>query len=169
MNILIPKSTRLIPHKAQRLRINQMVNSHPPGDFESYWDWFYFLHLDPISRFIHWVGMILGFYYYYLFIVELTSVSILHSAFNLGFGFFCFYCFGLIAHLIYDKGAAKSDPKFWHITLWGVIYINLATMSGLYGKTLRAFIKKYPWAKDEWELEEKSLAQALLQIIGLSK
>jgi hypothetical protein len=69
-------------------------------------------------------------------------------------GVFFFYVLGIISHLIYDKGTAKSDPKYFIPTLIPVIKLNLFTVIGMYDGSLRDFCKKYPFTIKAYELVE---------------
>lgn len=165
--MLVPRRARLVPTKATREHAFQVIRRHPPEDFERYADWFYFLHVDPVQRWIHLVGMILGTYLFYL-----AYLSCLGGAWAWGLllgvvGTGPFYGFGVLSHLVYDRGAAKSDPAYWHVTFFTVVYINLATASLQYSRTLRRFVERYPWVAREWDLVERTPGEFLRQLFGL--
>jgi hypothetical protein len=124
--------------------------------FQSYNDWFYFIHVDPFIRFWHALGMCLGFCFYfktfYLFMNKGLVLSLLP---HFLIGVFFFYFLPLISHYYYDRGSAKSTPDRFHSTLIPVIHINLMTLTGQYDKWLRKFVEKYPFTTDAWQLEER--------------
>lgn len=161
----IPQSSRFIPIRAERQRLFEAIRNRNKEDFHSYWDWFFYIHICPISRFIHWVGMLLGLYFYTQFFFEIGKVSWWISLSDLIIGIICFYYFGVISHLIYDNIAGKVVPKYWYITFWAVIYINLITMFGLYGRELKKQIKKYPFINDDWQLVDKTPCEAFLHFL----
>lgn len=156
MSILQSKFTRLIPSQESRaFHTNRNLN-FTVDKFQTYNDWFYFIHVDAIIRWIHAIGMVLGFILYYFSAYEWwiagfsTSVVI-----KFLIGVFFFYFLPLISHYIYDGGSAKSTPDRFHSTLIPVIHINLLTLTGRYDKWLRKFIQKYPFTVEAWKLEEK--------------
>jgi len=158
--MLVPKSARLIPTAETRAFHRKRNATYTVDKFESYNDWFYFLHIDPYIRWIHAIGMMIGFFFY---LVAAYTIWIL--GFNSGaviqilFGAFFFYFLPLISHYYYDGGGAKSTPDRFHSTLIPVIHINLMTLTGSYDKWLRKFIEKYPFTSDAWDLEERTLKE----------
>lgn len=165
--MLIPRTCRLVPDAAGREKNHQVILDNPPERFRRYADWFYFLHVDPIQRFLHLVGMLLGTYLYYRSALALLAQCWTLGAALLAVGAFCFYGFGVISHQIYDRGAAKSDPRYWHVTLFTVLYINFATLFGLYQWTLRRFVRDYPFVVDEWDLVEMDWSMFLAHVLRL--
>lgn len=156
MSILQPKFSRLIPNQESRAFHMERNQKFTADKFQIYNDWFYFIHVDPIIRWIHAVGMVLGFILYYFSAYEWWiagfSTSVVAKFFV---GVFFFYFLPLISHYIYDGGSAKSTPDRFHSTLIPVIHINLLTLTGRYDKWLRKFIQKYPFTVEAWQLEEK--------------
>lgn len=155
---LLPKSARLIPSKSSRefhLKRNELYTA---DKFQSYNDWFHFIHIDPYIRWIHAVGMVIGSVLYlicaYKVWVHGFKLDLLLLFFT---GVFFFYVLPLISHYIYDGGTAKSSPDRFHSTFGTVIHINLLTLSGRYDSWLRNFVKKYPFTIKAWELEEKDV------------
>jgi hypothetical protein len=163
--ILIPEDSRLFPSPEIVARNRQIILDNPPQKFASYWDWFHFIHIDPVQRWIHLIGMIIGSYFYVMIFIEWSLLSWLYYLLGVIF----FYGAGLISHLLYDTGAAKSDPRYFHITLWAVIHINLRTLTFTYDSWLRDFLRKYPFSSEYFKLREKSLTEAYEQIRAKSK
>jgi len=164
--VLGPRTCRLHPTAATRERNHRTLTSTPPEEFDRYWDWFYFLHVDPVQRWIHLVGMLLGTWIFWRAGGLLLEGRWLAGAALGAFGCFPFYGFGVISHNVYDKGAAESDPAYWHVTFFTVVYINLTTMLGLYDRTLRAFVARYPWVRARWDLVDVGARDFLLLLIG---
>lgn len=127
-----------------------------PDKFQTYNDWFYFIHVDPFLRWVHAIGMMIGciLYYFSAYQLWLTGFG-LSVVVKFLIGVFFFYFLPLISHYIYDGGSAKSTPDKFHSTLIPVIHINLLTLTGTYDKWLRKFIVKYPFTVEAWQLEEK--------------
>lgn len=153
---LIPKSARLIP-TAESRKFHQARNEQfTPEKFEHYNDWFYFIHVDPFLRWIHAIGMMIGFILYFFAAYEFWIFGFTFGVVaNFMVGVFFFYFLPLISHYIYDGGSAKSTPDKFHSTLIPVIHINLLTLTGQYDKWLRKFIEKYPFTMEAWQLEEQ--------------
>jgi len=169
LKILTPRFSRIIPYEEERSRMNSVIESSDPEKFETYADWFFFIHIDPVSRFIHLVGMLTGIYLFINCVQLLISGEYFYSIALLPVGIFFFYQFGVIGHLIFDKGSVKSDPKYWSVTLPAVIYINLLTLTGTYGLALRKHAEKYPFVIDEWQLVERSFLENILYLFGFKK
>lgn len=155
--ILVPKNSRFFPSKEQRNLSSQRIKEYPPEKFETYNDWFFFIHIDPVQRFIHAFGMYVGSFFFIMIFIEWSKLSFLYYL----LGVFFFYGLGVISHAIFDKGTAKSEPKYFITTLKDVIYFNLATTFGFYDKALRRFIKKYPFVIDAYQLEEINRAHLI--------
>lgn len=155
---LIPRSARLIPNRETRSLHQSRNEMYKPDKFDSYNDWFYFIHVDPYIRWIHAIGMMIGVflfivsaYEFFLFGFKWTAVI----EFLIGVLFF--YFLPLISHYIYDGGSAKSTPDRFHSTLIPVIHINLMTLTGTYDRWLRKFIQKYPFTYEAWDLREENV------------
>lgn len=148
--LLIPKHTRVFPTEKSRTHAANINYQFGPSDFDSYNDWFYFIHIDPIQRIIHAIGMVIGSIMYLIMLYEWSLWSIIYYF----IGTFFFYILGVISHIIYDKGTARSEGKYIITTFWPVIRINLLTITKKYDHDLREFVKKYPFVKDAHELIE---------------
>ena len=159
--ILVPKNSRFYPSKEQRELAAKRVNSFTPEKFDAYNDWFYFIHIDPVQRLIHAFGMYVGLYLFVMIFIEWSTLSWLYYI----LGVFFFYVLGIISHQIYDKGQAKSEPKYFLPTFMVVIKFNLQTTFGFYDKGLRDFVKKYPFVKEAYELEEIPRSQLLSHLL----
>lgn len=156
--VLIPRSARLIPSR-ESLRFHRERNATYTFDkFETYNDWFYFIHIDPFLRWIHAVGMMIGIFFYSISLLGFwvygwSTAPILHFF----AGAFFFYFLPVISHYIYDGGTAKSTPDKYHSTFLPVVHINLMTLTGTYDRWLRKFVEKYPFTREAWELEEREV------------
>lgn len=155
---LAPKSSRLLPSKDTRAFHLDRNGKYGPEKFQSYNDWFYFIHIDPILRWWHAGGMVIGSLFYIFAALDFWVFGLtLAMTIKIFVGVFFFYCLPLISHYIYDGGTAKSSPDKFHSTLIPVIHINLLTLTGRYDQWLRKFIEKYPFTTEAWQLEEKKL------------
>lgn len=152
----ISKQSRLVPTKSSKDFHRERNARYSPDKFQTYNDWFYFIHVDPYVRWIHAFGMIVGIF---LYIISLYEFLI----FGFGFapvlkfflGMFFFYFLPLISHHLYDGGEIKTPASKLIPTLIPVIHINFLTITGRYDQWLRKFIKKYPFTVEAWQLEEK--------------
>lgn len=156
MGKLRSKYTFLLPNKASRDFHQERNRKFTVDKFQSYNDWFYFIHVDPVVRWIHAIGMVLGFslYFYSAYLLWVNGFEI-KTVLTLFAGMFFFYFLPLISHYIYDGGSAKSTPDRFHSTLIPVIHINLMTLTFSYDPWLRRFVEKYPFTVEAWQLEEK--------------
>lgn len=157
---LIPKATRLIPNKTTRLFHLQRNAKYGPEKFQSYNDWFYFIHLDPVLRWWHGIGMMTGIIFYIFAGLDAWIFGFgLSTIIKILVGVFFFYFLPLISHYVYEGGTPKSPPSKFHSTLIPVIHINLLTLTGQYDPWLRKFIEKYPFTTGAWDLEEKKVTR----------
>ena len=155
---LIPRSTRLFPNKSSRVFHNKRNAKYGPEKFQNYNDWFYFIHLDPVIRWWHGIGMMIGIIFYIFAGLDAWIFGFgLSTIIKILAGVFFFYFVPLISHYIYDGSTAKSSPGKFHSTLIPVIHINLLTLTGQYDRWLRKFIEKYPFTVEAWDLEEKKI------------
>ena len=160
--ILLPKYSCFFPNNLAREKARQRVLNYPPESFESYNDWFFFIHIDPVQRFIHAFGMYVGLYFFFMIVIDWGPRSFYYYL----VGVFFFYGLGVVSHAIFDKGTAKSHPKFFLSTLPIVIKFNLLTTFGQYDNELRKFIKKYPFVADAYELEEVPRNKAIQHLLN---
>jgi hypothetical protein len=152
---LIPRFSQLLPNKESRLFHSERSRHYGIDQFQTYNDWFYFIHIDPVLRWWHAIGMVIGTTYF-------VKMGLDYKAFGIGkimgihylLGVFFFYVLPLMSHYFYDGGHSKSTVKQFHSTLIPVIHINFLTLTGLYDSWLRNFIKKYPFTIKAWELKE---------------
>lgn len=149
------KFSRLIPNSESRAFHRARNAQYTPEKFNSYNDWFYFIHVDHYLRWIHAVSMVIGFFLYFISAYKLWIFGLkADTVITFFVGVFFFYFLPLISHFIYDGGTAKSTPDKFHSTLIPVIHINLMTLTGTYDSWLRKFMVKYPFTQDAWQLEE---------------
>lgn len=157
---LIPKSARILPTKESRQFHRFRNDIYTVEKFQSYNDWFYFIHVDPFIRWVHAIGMVIGLILYFIAGYKFWILGFnLEVAVIFFCGIFFFYFLPLISHFIYDGGTAKSSPDKFHSTLIPVIHINILTLSGRYDLWLRSFIAKYPFTVEAWELEERHVRE----------
>jgi hypothetical protein len=138
-----------VPSSEVRAENRQRLNEYSIERFNGYGDWFYFIHIDPVVRFWHSLGFVVGTSLYISAIVAFSWWSI---PLALG-GLFFFYFLGLISHFYYDGGLAKSDVGHWHESTPLVIRIILTSITGRYNGQLEDFIRRYPFTVDAYGLE----------------
>lgn len=149
------KFSRLIPNSESREFHRSRNAQYTPDKFQTYNDWFYFIHVDHYLRWIHAVSMVIGFFLYFISAYKLWIFGLkADTVITFFVGMFFFYFLPLISHFIYDGGTAKSSPDKFHSTLIPVIHINVMTLTGTYDSWLRKFMLKYPFTKEAWQLEE---------------
>ncbi len=159
--IYVSKITRIIPTRESRSIHADRIAKYTPDKFQTYNDWFYFIHVDPVVRWIHAFGMVVG-----TFLYVISAYELIIFGFGLSFlvkffvGMFFFFFLPSISHFVYDGGGARSTPDKFHSTLIPVIHINLMTLTGKYDQWLRKFIQKYPFTVEAWKLEEKEVPRS---------
>jgi len=146
-----PRNSKWIVDSKTRSVNLARVDKYGPEHFENYQDYFFFVHIDPIQRFWHSIGMIIGTYFFFMLFYSWNIWSILYYF----LGVFFFYGFGVISHAYYDGHSGRSEAKYFHLTTPTVIKINLLTLTGTYQKYLNTFIKKYPFTVDAFDMETK--------------
>jgi hypothetical protein len=154
---LVPRSARLFPTQKSRSFHIERNTIYTSDKFNTYNDWFYFIHIDPYLRWVHAFGMVVGVIFfsisfYNFWILGLNSFPITLCL----IGTFFFYFLPLLSHYYYDGGGAKSSPDSYLSTFIPVIHINLLTLTGRYDRWLRKFIIKYPFTVEAWELVERA-------------
>jgi hypothetical protein len=155
MNPLKPQNSRLIPTRESRAFHAARNRTFTPDKFESYTDWFYFIHIDPYTRALHAFGMVVGTLLYVVSLYRFLVFGARPEAFlTLSAGAFFFYVFPLLSHYVYDGGGARSTPGKFLPTLLPVIHINLLTLTGRFDSWLRRFVEKYPFTVAAWALRE---------------
>jgi len=160
-NILIPRISTFFPSSHTRTLAQSTVRNNPPEKFQSYQDWFFFIHIDPAQRYVHSIGMVIGTIFFMMLFIEWSYWSFLYYI----LGVFFFYVVGIISHLIYDKGEAKSHPRYFAVTFLTTIQFNLLTLFGMYDKKLREFLKKYPFVAEEYDLIEIKKSQLIFHLL----
>lgn len=111
-----------------------------PDKFETYFDYYVFIHLNSEVVLLHVVGMLLGFIFLALAIIKMSWVYlVLHLiSFNL---------IPQVAHWIYDgimTPTARGAPL---ISIWYAIRINMWYLTGRQEKIEKQFIAKYPFTE----------------------
>ncbi len=160
--LLVPKNTRFFPNHGQRLLSANRNTKYTLEMFDTYNDWFYFIHIDPAQRYLHAFGMFVGTYFFILMAFYWGAISIIYYL----LGVFFFYVLGILSHLLYDMGTARSSPKYFMQTFIPVVRINLLTTIGRYDQSLREFVKKYPFTIEAYDLEEVSKRNLIRLLIG---
>lgn len=149
MKIIRPKNSKWIADDELRKFNSKRVLDYPVEKFETFEDWFYFVHIDPYQRFWHTLGMFVGTFFFFMLFYSWSALSFVYYP----LGVFFFYVLGIISHLYYDGGNGKSDWRFFHRSTSVVIKVNTLTFFGLYPLSLAKFIKKYPFVLEAYDLE----------------
>lgn len=116
-----------------------------PDRFETYEDYFYYLHLNWHVRLMHLVGMIGG-----LLLLPYALYTLKWWTFVLYF--ILFYGFGYISHWLFDGVVSRTAAE----APWGsFIYatkINLMCLRPSYVKKLdQDFYQKYPFVREVFD------------------
>lgn len=151
---LIPANARWRPTSESRAENCRRVAAHAPERFKKYSDYFFFIHVDPVLRFWHSLGMFAGIAFFALLVFNISNWPWNLVLYSLGVLFF--YGFGVISHYFYDGGVAKTGRKHFWDSLFTVIYFNTLTAFGLYQRRLRRFVEEYPFTIEAYELLPKS-------------
>ncbi len=155
---LVPEYSQLVPSKDLHQMHLERQQLYPPEKFETYNDWFYFIHVDPIIRWWHAIGMMIGLLFYIIAAYETWIFGLgLKVMLEVLIGVFFFFFLPLISHYVYDGGGTKSTPDKFHSTFIPVVHINLLTLTGRYDRWLRKFIQKYPFTVKAWKLHERKV------------
>lgn len=146
-----PKNSKWVMDGKTRQSNQARVAKYGPEEFKTYQDYFFFVHIDPIQRFWHASGMIVGLYFFTMLFYVWSSWSFLYYL----LGVFFFYGVGVISHAYYDGHSGRSEIKHFLTTTPVVIKINLLTLCGLYQKSLEKFIQKYPFTVEAYDMETR--------------
>lgn len=124
----------------------ELLYKYGPQDFENYYDYFFYLHLNNDVKNMHNVGMVGGLillpfaiYYMnlYLFIIYIAL----------------FYGFGFLSHWIYDGKVSRTAGEAPWLSFVYATKINVMTMTGQIKKAEDQFFSKYPFAKEAYTKE----------------
>lgn len=116
----------------------ELINSLTPKDFDNYYDYFYYLHLNDHVRLLHVIGMLVGliilpFALYYMSLI----LFIIY--------FFFFYGMGFISHALFDGTPSKTASEApWKSFIYAT-QINSYYLLGKCPKLDQEFLKKYPF------------------------
>ncbi len=166
--ILYPSQSRFLPSQEIRDQALMRNSKYKLRDFETLEDWFFYTHVDPVQRMIHAIGMFIGLSFFGLCSYFLFSENWPLTALFYLLGVFFYYVSGIISHQFYDAGTGRSRPKDLITTFIPVIKINLATTFGSYDDKLRAFIAKYPFVTEAYQLIEVRHTRRYEFLRGLS-
>lgn len=120
---------------------SKRVLTLPPERFDSYFDYYVFIHLNTDVVILHCVGMLLGFFFLAMAIIKMSWVYlVLHLVtFNL---------IPLVSHWIYDGLMTPTASGAPFISIWYAIRINMWYLTGRQNKIEQKFIEKYPFAEE---------------------
>jgi hypothetical protein len=111
-----------------------------PDLFETYFDYYVFIHLNNRVQKLHVFGMLLGFYFLIMALVHWSWTFLLWHLIT-------FNLIPLISHWIYDgiMTPTASGAKF--VSTWYAIKINTWSLTGQQEKKEKDFFLKYPFVK----------------------
>jgi hypothetical protein len=147
-----PRDAAWWPSADARARARQRFADVTPERFEAFEDYFFFLHIHPMNRWVHTVGMLIGTAIFGWSLVLLIAGSWwCVAAFVLGHVFFT--GFGIFGHWLYDGAAyvRTEAVSFLRAFPW-VIRINVDTLTGRFTHRLAPFVERYPFVRDAWDL-----------------
>ncbi len=133
--------------KNRRIDRKKTINGLTPKEFETYEDYFYYLHLNQHVRIMHLVGMAGGLLIlpYALYTLEWWTFIVY---------FVLFYGFGYMSHWIFDGIVSRTASEApWKSFIYAT-KINLICLNPRYVKKLdRDFYNKYPFVKEVFDRE----------------
>lgn len=118
----------------------KILHSLPPERFETYFDYYVYIHLNQNVQIMHVIGMLMGFLFLVMAIIKWSWVYlILHLiSFNI---------IPLISHNIFDGVGTPTATGAPLISIWYAIKINMWYLTGQQKKKEQEFFQKYPFAE----------------------
>jgi hypothetical protein len=130
----------MVPSTTREYR-QKLINTIGPDRFETYYDYFFYLHLNTHVQIMHAVGMVSGLLLL-PFVIYLMSwpLLILYTI--------LFYGFGFAAHWIFDGAISRTAKEApWYSFIYA-LKINWLAMTGKM-KTLEIeFQERYPFTRE---------------------
>lgn len=111
-----------------------------PDKFESYFDYYVFIHLNSKVVIMHSIGMILGFIFLGLALYHWSWIYLLAHL-------ICFNVIPLVSHIIFDGINTPTATGAPLVSIWYAIKINMWYLTGRQKKNEAEFIRKYPFTK----------------------
>lgn len=112
----------------------------PPEKFDTYFDYYVYIHLNTQVVVWHVVGMLSGFLFLGLAIAKMSWIYLLLHL-------FCFNIIPLVSHWIYDGIMTPTASGAPLISIWYAIRINMWYLTGSAKRIEAEFIKKYPFTE----------------------
>lgn len=108
--------------------------------FDSYFDYYIFIHLNTEVQILHTIGMLLGFLFLAVAIIKWSWVFlVLHLI--------TFNIIPLISHWIYDGIMTPTATGAKFLSIWYAIKLNIWLLTGQSEKKEKDFIQKYPFTE----------------------
>lgn len=151
----VPRDAAWWPSADVRARARTRVLEHPPERFACFEDYFFFIHIHPMNRWVHvigmWIGLaIFGVAAWLLAVASWWSVPVFFA------GHLFFTGLGILGHIVYDgTPEARTDRAYFFKAFPWIIALNLDTMLGRYPRRLATFVERYPWVRDVWDLVDE--------------
>lgn len=116
------------------------LHSLSPERFETYFDYYVYIHLNQKVQIMHVIGMLLGFLFLALAIIKWSWVYlVLHLiSFNI---------IPLVSHNLFDGVGTPTATGAPLISIWYAIKINMWYLTGQQTKKEQEFFQKYPFAE----------------------
>lgn len=111
-----------------------------PERFETYFDYYVFIHLNSKVVVMHSVGMLLGFLFLALAIYHWSWIFLVVHL-------ICFNVIPLVSHIIFDGINTPTATGAPLISIWYAIRINMWYLTGRQKKIEEDFIRKYPFTE----------------------
>jgi hypothetical protein len=149
---LRPRDAAWWPSPEVRAKARARIIEHPPEAFAVFEDYFFFIHIHPMNRWVHVLGMWIGLGVFAGSLAWLLAGSWLCvPTFLVGHLFFT--GFGVLGHVLYDgTPEARTDRAYFFKAFPWILRINFETMTGRYPPRLAAFVERYPWVIEAWDL-----------------
>lgn len=116
----------------------QRIRALRPEQFASYRDYFAALHLNPVVRWIHAIGMFIGTAIFAFGVASRSVWLVLASG-------SAYYFVPLFSHLVFDGCSPRNeapDPITGHLQ---AIWMNVRTLVGSVRREEAALVRRYPF------------------------
>lgn len=108
------------------------------NQFDNYFDYYVFLHLNQVVILFHCIGMIVGFSFLGLAIANLSWVYLLLFFATLN-------GFPHMSHIYFDGIVSPATGETFGLSIFYAIKLNLIFLSGGYSRFEKRYCEKYPF------------------------
>jgi len=127
------------PTNSKEVR-SKILHTLPPEKFDTYFDYYVYIHLNRNVQVMHVIGMLLGFLFLTLAIMKWSWIY-------LGLHLFCFNIIPLVSHNIFDGVGTPTATGAPLISIWYAMKINMWYLTGQQDIKEREFLARYPFAE----------------------